>query len=56
MTPTDFEEGQKMELILKKARQAIKDKVTVADDDALAQFKKENDRIDLEYVAYAPLM
>jgi len=54
LTPKDFEEGQKGELILKKARQSIKDKVTVSDDEALAQYKKENDKIDLEYVAYAP--
>ncbi|MBL0224243.1 MAG: SurA N-terminal domain-containing protein [Geobacteraceae bacterium] len=54
MTAKDFEEGQKMELTLKKARQAIKDKAAVTDEDALAQFRKENDRIDLEYVAYAP--
>jgi len=54
MTAKDFEEGQKQELTLKKARQAIKDKATVTDEDALAQFRKENDRIDLEYVAYAP--
>ena len=49
MTPTDFEDGQKMELILKKVRQEIKDKAVVSDEDALAQFRKENDRIDLEY-------
>jgi peptidyl-prolyl cis-trans isomerase D len=54
MTPADFEESQKTELTLKKTRQAIKDKATVTDEDALAQFKKENDKIDLEYVAYAP--
>jgi len=54
MTPKDFEEGQKSELILKKTRQAIKDKSVVNDEDALAQFKKENDKIDLEYVSYAP--
>ena len=54
ITPTEFEESQKMELTLKKARQAIKDKATVSDEDALAQFKKENDKIDLEFVAYAP--
>jgi peptidyl-prolyl cis-trans isomerase D len=54
ITTKDFEEGQKGELILKKARQAIKDKTTVSDDDALAQFKKENDKIELEYLAYAP--
>ena len=54
MTPSDYEDSQKLELTLKKARQAIKDKVVVSDEDALAQFRKENDRIDLEYVAYAP--
>jgi peptidyl-prolyl cis-trans isomerase D len=54
MTPSDFEEGQKTELTLKKARQEIRDKAVVSDEDALAQFRKENDRIDLEFVAYAP--
>ncbi|MBC8018564.1 MAG: SurA N-terminal domain-containing protein, partial [Verrucomicrobia bacterium] len=54
MTPKDFEESQKGELILKKARQSIKDKAVVTDADALAQFKKDNDKIDLEYVSYAP--
>jgi peptidyl-prolyl cis-trans isomerase D len=54
MTPKDFEESQKGELILKKTRQTIKDKAVVTDADALAQFKKDNDKIDLEYVSYAP--
>jgi len=54
ITPKDFEAGQKEELMLQKARQSIKDKVTVSDEDALAQYRKENDKIDLEYVAYAP--
>ncbi len=54
ITPNDFEEGQQSELVLKKARQAIKDKVTVSDEEALAQFKKENDKIDLDFVSYAP--
>lgn len=54
MTAKDFEEGQKGELLLKKARQAVKDKVTVSDEDALAEYKKENDKIELEYVSYAP--
>lgn len=54
LTPKDFEEGQKRDLMLSKARQAIKDKAAVSDDEALAQFKKENDKIDLEYVSFAP--
>lgn len=54
MSANDFEEGQKKELIIKKARQAIKDKAVVTDEDALNLFRKENDKIDLEYAAYAP--
>ena len=54
MTAKDFEEGQEAEVLLKKVRQAIRDKAVVTDADALAQYKKENDKLDLEYVAYAP--
>jgi len=54
VTAKDFEQGQEAEVTLKKVRQAIKDKAVVSDADALAQFKKENDKLELEYVAYAP--
>ena len=54
MTAKDYEEGQEMEVTLKKVRQSIKDKAVVTDADTLAEFKKENDRISLEYVGYAP--
>ena len=54
ITPKDFEEGQKEELIIKKARQSIKDKVKVSDEEALAEYRKENDKIELEYVSFAP--
>ncbi len=54
ITAKDFEEGQEAEVILKKVRQSIKDKAVVTDADALAQYKKENDKLDLEYVSYAP--
>jgi len=54
ITPKEFEEGQKDELILKKARQAVKDKVVVSDEEALTEYKKDNDKIELEFVDYAP--
>lgn len=54
MTAKDFEEGQKAEVLLKKVRQSVRDKAVVTDADALARYKKENDRLELEYVAYAP--
>lgn len=54
LTAKDYEEGQKGELLLKKTRQSIKDKAVVSDEEALAQYKKENDKLELEYVSYAP--
>lgn len=54
MTATDFEEEQERELTIRKARQAVKDKAVVSDEEALNQFRKENDRIELEYVSIAP--
>ena len=54
MTAKDFEEGQETEVLLKKVQQSIRDKAVVTDADALAEYKKENDKIELEYVTYAP--
>lgn len=54
ITANDFEDGQRSELILKKTKQSIKDKATVTDGDALAEYKKEKDKLDLEYVGYSP--
>lgn len=54
MTAKEFEEGQKGDLTLQKVRQSVKDKVTISDDEALTQYKKEHDKIELEYVAYVP--
>lgn len=54
MTPKDFEEGQDAEVMLKKVRQSVRDKAVVTDADALAQYKKENDKLVLDYVAYSP--
>jgi peptidyl-prolyl cis-trans isomerase D len=54
MTPADFEESQKSELTIKKARKTIQDKVSVSDADAESYYHKKNDRIELQYVAVTP--
>lgn len=54
ITPKDFEEAQKEELLVKKARQKIKDGVTVSDEEALQAFKKQNDKVDLLYTSFSP--
>jgi peptidyl-prolyl cis-trans isomerase D len=54
ITPNDFEESQKEELLVKKARQKIKDQATVSDADAQQQFHKRNDRLELAYASFSP--
>jgi peptidyl-prolyl cis-trans isomerase D len=54
MTPKDFEKGQQDELLIKKAKQKIKDKATISDDEALQAFRKQNDKLDLQFVSFAP--
>lgn len=54
LTPQEFEEGQKEELMVKKARQQITDKAQVSDDDALAAYKKKNDKVELQFVSFSP--
>lgn len=54
MTAADFEESQKTELLVKKARKTVQDKVVIADSDVESYFHKKNDRIELQYVVITP--
>ncbi len=54
ITPADFEESQKEDILIKKARQQIKDKATVSDDEARQSFAKRNDKLDLQFVSFSP--
>ena len=54
MTASDFEDSQKSELLIKKARKAIQDKATVSDADAENYFHKKNDKIELQYAVVTP--
>lgn len=52
ITPADFEESQKADLLIAKTRKAIMDKTQVSDDDAKAQYHKERDRVELSYASF----
>lgn len=54
ITPQAFEEAQERTLMAQKARQAIKDKVKVTDEEALQAFRKQNDRVELYFASFAP--
>jgi len=54
ITPKEFEESQKDELMVKKAQDQIKAKVQVTDEAARQLFRKKNDRINLQFASYSP--
>jgi peptidyl-prolyl cis-trans isomerase D len=54
LTPKDFEESKKEELLIKKTRQEIESKTQVSDDEALQAFKKQHDKVDLQFVGFSP--
>ncbi len=53
ITPESFEESRQRELLLNKTRKTVMDKVTVSDDEALKQFHKEQDKLELTYASFA---
>jgi len=54
ITPSAFEDAEKEDLLIKKTRDTVKNKVQVTDQELLQQYKKENDKVDLQYVSYSP--
>ena len=54
MTPAEFEDAQREELLVKKAREKVRDQVKVTDEEALQAYKKQNDKVELQYVSFAP--
>jgi peptidyl-prolyl cis-trans isomerase D len=54
MTPEQFEAAQEEDLLVQKARTKIKSAATVSDQEILQAFKKQNDKVDLQYVSFSP--
>ena len=55
MTPAAFELAQEEELLIKKAQEKIKGDVKVSDEDLLKQFRQDNDKVELSFIAFAPV-
>lgn len=53
ITPEAFEESKQRELLLDKTRKSVMDKVTISDDEALKQFHKEQDKLELLYASFS---
>lgn len=54
ITAEAFEDAKKRELLLEKTRKAVMGRVTVSDEDALKQFHKEYDKVELDYLSFSP--
>ncbi len=53
MTPADFEQAQEEDLLVQKARNKVKDEAKVSDQEVLQAFKKQNDKVNLEFVSFS---
>lgn len=53
ITPEDFEKSRERELLIDKTRKAVMNKVVISDDEALKQFHKQQDRLELNYVSFS---
>jgi peptidyl-prolyl cis-trans isomerase D len=54
ITPQNFEESVKEDLLVKKAQQKIQEKASVGDEEALQLFKKQHDKVELQFASFAP--
>ena len=54
MTPEAFENAQEEELLVQKARDKVKSAATVSDQEVLQAFKKQNDKVDLQFASFSP--
>ncbi len=54
ITPDGFEKKMKESLMVRKALSVVQDKATVSDADALQAFKKQNDKVELQFTSFAP--
>lgn len=54
LSPRSFEDAQRKELTIFKARKQIADKVSVSDQDALDEYKKRHDQVNLQFALITP--
>lgn len=54
LTPGAFEDAKRKELMLEKARKSIMDAVKVSDQDARQAYARKHDRLNLQFVSFAP--
>lgn len=54
ISPSDFEEAIRKEILMRKARNSVLDEVKVGDVEAIEAFRKQRDQINLQFVSFSP--
>jgi len=54
MTPQEFEEAQEQDILIQKAHKKIKDAASVSDEEVLQAFKRQNEKVTLQYASFSP--
>jgi len=54
ISPSAFEEAKRKEILMRKARKSVMDKVKVSDMEAIQAYRKKRDKINLQFVSFAP--
>ncbi|ORJ62990.1 SurA N-terminal domain-containing protein [Geothermobacter hydrogeniphilus] len=56
LTPDVFEEMQRNDLLVKKVGDYLRGEVSVSDEDIEAEFRKQNEKVNLAFVRFAPAL
>ena len=54
MTPEAFEDAEQEDLLVQKARNKVKEGATISSQEILEAYKKQNDKIDLQFASFSP--
>ncbi|UFS71226.1 SurA N-terminal domain-containing protein [Geomonas sp. RF6] len=54
LTPRAFEDATEEEILVNKTRDKIKESAKLTDQELLQAYKKQNDKVDLQYVSFSP--
>jgi peptidyl-prolyl cis-trans isomerase D len=54
MTPAKFEDAVQGDLVVQRAKDKIKESAKVTDQEVLDAYRKQNDKVDLQYVSFSP--
>ncbi|MEJ2698408.1 MAG: SurA N-terminal domain-containing protein, partial [Desulfuromonadales bacterium] len=56
MTPDQFEASEKHQLLIQKVRDKIQEGVIVTDDDIVKEYRKQNEKVNLDFLKLSPTL